>query len=52
MLRPIASNVFGGNTGPRPRPTISRVYGHRPKKAYQVSLVSLWLDSGLPTRPY
>ncbi|GFZ04984.1 hypothetical protein Acr_17g0005560 [Actinidia rufa] len=36
----------GGYTGSRP--TISRVYSRRSKKAYPVSL---WLDSGLPTGP-
>ncbi|GFZ15815.1 hypothetical protein Acr_25g0002240 [Actinidia rufa] len=36
----------GGDTGSRP--TITRVYSRRSKKAYPVSL---WLDSGLPTGP-
>ena len=40
--------VSVGDTGPRPILTISRVYGRRPNRAYQVSL---WLDSGLPTGP-
>ena len=35
--------MCGGDTGSRP--TITRVYNRRSKKAY---LVSLWLDSGLP----
>ena len=36
----------GGDTGSRP--PITRVYSRRSKQAYPVSL---WLDSGLPTRP-
>ncbi|GFZ08865.1 hypothetical protein Acr_20g0006730 [Actinidia rufa] len=36
----------GGDTGSRP--SITRVYGRRSKKAYPVSL---WLDSGLLTGP-
>ncbi|GFZ09879.1 hypothetical protein Acr_21g0004780 [Actinidia rufa] len=43
FLRP---RRIGGDTGSRP--TISRVYSRRSKKAYPVSL---WLNSGLPTGP-
>ncbi|GFZ01528.1 zinc knuckle (CCHC-type) family protein [Actinidia rufa] len=33
---------IGGDTGPRPRPTIRRVYEHRPKRAYQCQ-IEKWL---------